>query len=308
MPDDVIESPAVKKADIPQHFKNTFGRDGTAGEVKYWQTRLKDKPTEFYFLGAMAYWAGKGESPSVENTKFSLALSGTGTDVFAGQTRRHTIALSHTNPIAQSGYLDIKTNAINIQPTAPLPNTQRTEVNGITRLRHHYTLAPDTTLSVNFISTAPSPPILNFEAILPGRGLRKQHITKVYAAVPAELAGTTYHERQIPLIFARVFGRTPKEKELTYWRSFLRNTKRLDAIQGKMEVSKLAGKTMPGTVLGARTDSVAVPEINSLFRSVYNRNPSTTEWHYWAERIQDKPDRAAYLGALGYHYARGIQH
>ena len=125
-------------------------------------------------------------------------------DVLEEKRRGHTVTLTHTNPIARSGYLDIKTNATSVNPTAPLPNTQRTEVNGITRLRHHYTLAPEAVLSVNFISTAPAPPTLNFEAILPGRGIQKKHVTKVYEAVPEELRGTTYQERQIPLIFSHI--------------------------------------------------------------------------------------------------------
>lgn len=234
-PSDVIESPAVKKADIPKHFKSIFGREPTAGELKYWQTRLTDKPTEYYFLGALSYWAAKGESPSIEDAKFTLTLSGTGHDVFEGQTRRHTVTLSHTNPIAQSGYLDIKTNTEDVNPTSPLPNTQRTYSGGVTRLRHHYTLAPNTTLSVNFITTAPAPPTLTFEALLPGRGIQREHVTKIYKALPDELVGTTYHERVIPLIFARVFGRTPTAKELTYWRSRLTKNKRLETIQGAME-------------------------------------------------------------------------
>lgn len=306
-PTDVIESPRVKKADIPTHFQSVFSREPTAGELKYWQTRLKDKPTEYYFLGALSYWAAKGLSPSVEDAKFTLTLSGTGTDVFEGQTRRHTVTLMHTNPIAQSGYLDIKTNTADVKPTVPLPNTQRTYVGGITRLRHRYHLAPDATLSVNFITTAPKPPKLTFEALLPGRGLNRQHVTKVYKALPDNLKGTTYHERQVPLIFARVFGRTPTAKELTYWRSRLKKTKRLETIQGAMEVHKLSGTTSPGTVLGI-TSLVAVREINSLFRSVYGRTPTFSEWHYWAGRLSDKPGRAEYMGAIGYHHARTIVH
>lgn len=306
-PTDVIESPKVNKADIPEHFKAAFGREPTAGELKYWETRLADKPTEYYFLGALAYWAAQGTSPSIEDSKFTLTLSGTGHDMFAGQTRRHSVKVLHTNPIAQSGYLDIKVNAQDIAPTAPLPNTQRTYTGGFTRLRHHYELSPDESLNVNFIVTAPSVSNLTFEALLPGRGISKKQTTKVYAAIPENLENPTYAQRQIPLIFARAFGRTPTSTELTYWRGRLTSTKRLEVIQGGMEVYKLSGATGPGTVLGAMSP-VAIVEINGLFRSVYGRNPTSSEWHYWAGRLRDKPERAAYVGAISYHHAHSLAH
>lgn len=305
LPTDVIESSKVKKADIPQHFRHHFNREPTGGELKYWESRLKDKPTEYYFLGAMGYWAAKKSSPTLQNSNFTLTLSGTGRDVIQGQTRRHTVTLTHTNPIAQSGYLDLKTNGSNITPTPPLPNTQRTLVGGLTRLRHRYTLPPNTELSVNFIVTAPAPPTLTFEAILPGRGLSRQHLTTVYKALPANLAGKTYQEREIPLVFARVFGRTPTAKELTHWRSRLKKTKRLETIQGAMEVHQKQGTTMPGVVLGAQSP-VNIIAINSLFRSAFGRTPTSREWHYWAGRLADKADYPAYFGAMEYHHAHNI--
>lgn len=300
LPTDVIESPKVKKADIPQHFRRHFNREPTSGELKYWESRLKEKPTEIYFLGAMGYWAAKKSSPTLQNSNFTLTLSGTGHDVIQGQTRRHTVTLKHTNPIAQSGYLDLKTNGSNVTPTTPLPNTQRTIVGGLTRLRHRYTLPPNTELSVNFIVTAPAPPTLTFAAILPGRGLSRQHHTTVYKALPASLAGKTYQEREIPLIFARVFGRTPTAKELTHWRSRLKKTKRLETLQGAMEVHQKKGTTMPGVVRGAQS-AVNIKDTNRLFRSVFGRPPTSREWHYWAGRLVDKADYPAYLGAMEYH-------
>lgn len=49
-------------------------------------------------------------------------------------------------------------------------------------------------------------------------------------------------------------------------------------------------------------------DISSLFASVYGRAPSVSELKYWLGRRTDKPQRAALLGAMGYHKARGIGH
>lgn len=306
-PTDVIESPLVKKADVAQHFKNIFGRSPTGGELMYWHTRLVDKPTELEFLPAMGYWAAQGTSPSIDDNKFVVTLSGTGRDIFAGQTRRHTVTITHTNPVAQSGYLDIKINVPGVKPTPPFPNVQRTLVDGITRLRHRYVLAPAETLSVDMIITAPNKPNYTFEAILRGRGMTEQHVTKIYSVVPETLANPTYQQRQIPLIFARVYGRTPTKAELAYWRGRLTKTHRLETIQGAMEVMRNEGKTTPGLVLGA-VSQVAPVEINSLFRAMYGRSPTVSEWHYWVQRLADKPNRTEFTGALAYHKLNNLSH
>ncbi len=307
-PVDVIESPAVNKADVVTHFKNIFGRDPSAGEVKYWQIRLKDKPNELEFLAAMGYWAAQGESPSIDDSKFTVTLSGTGKDIFAGQTRRHTITVTHTNPVAQQGYLDIKIDAKIIDPTPPLPNTQQTYVNGVHRLRHKYYLEPNETLTVDVIVTAPNKPTYTFDAILRGRGKVEGHVTKVYSVIPETLKNPTFAQRQIPVMFARVFGRTPTKTELAAWRTRLTKTHRLETIQGAMEVARGEGSTLPaGYVLGS-SSPMAVENLNTVFRSVYGHDPSVSEWHYWAGRITAKATVASFTDTLKYHFQNSITH
>ncbi len=307
-PSDVIESPKVNQADVPADFKKIFGRDATAGEVKYWQIRLKDKPYELEFLAAMAYWAAKGESPSIEDSKFTVTLSGTGKDIFAGQTRRHTITVTHTNPVAQQGYLDIKVDAAKVVPTPPLPNTQHTYINGVHRFRHKYFLQPNETLTVNLIVTAPNNPTYTFDAILRGRGTVEEHITKVYSVIPETLKNPNFGERQIPAIFAHVFGRTPTALELTAWRTRLTKTHRLETIQGAMEVAKKAGTTLP---IGFDVNTITRmtrQNLLTVFISVYGRDPSPSEKLYWASRITAKSTIASFTNTLAYHKANNITH
>ena len=307
-PDDVIESPDVDKTEVGQHFKNIFGRSPSAGELKYWETRLKDKPRELEFLAAMAHWAEQGESPTIENSKFTLTLSGTGRDVFVGETRRHTVTLSHTNPVKMNGYLDLKVNLRNVKPTPPLPNVQQTYVDGVTRLRHHYHLEPDEELTVDLVMTVPDQPSVTFEAIVHGRGVSKQHVTKVYSRVPETLKRPTYHQRQIALMFARIYDRTPSKHELQEWRKLLQQTLRLNKIEAAMVEAKQAGTTLPtGSVLGI-TSGINLASLNTLFRTAYKREPSGSEWQYWASRTADKPDYPSFFGALQYHQQNHLTH
>jgi hypothetical protein len=308
LPDDVIESPDVVKADIPAHFKNIFGRSATAGEVKYWESRLRDKPRELEFLAAMRHWSEQGESPTIEDSKFTLTLSGTGRDIFVGETRRHTVTLSHTNPVAQSGYVDLKVDLKNVKPTAPLPNVQQTYKDGITRLRHTYTLEPEEELKVDLVVTVANQPTYTFEAIVHDRGISKQHVTKIYGRIPETLKTPNYHQRQVPRIFARVFDRTPSKQEMSEWRKQLNKTQRLDKIEGAMIAAKRQGTTLPtGAVLGATT-GVAVETITNLFETVYNRMPTDSEWSYWVARAADKADYPSFFGAVQYHSMNRLNH
>jgi len=49
----------------------------------------------------------------------------------------------------------------------------------------------------------------------------------------------------------------------------------------------------------------SISDLNSLFRSVYGKNPTAAEWNYWASRLLDKSDREALKGAMAFHKAHG---
>lgn len=61
-------------------------------------------------------------------------------------------------------------------------------------------------------------------------------------------------------------------------------------------------------VLPIVAQAALIDEINKAFRAVYARNPSQSEWSYWATRVQrgDKTTYDALVGAMGYEKARGF--
>jgi hypothetical protein len=69
----------------------------------------------------------------------------------------------------------------------------------------------------------------------------------------------------------------------------------------KASVTKTAAKPAAGSL-------ASISDLNSLFRSVYGRNPTASEWKYWATRLLDKSDRTALVGAMAYHRANKILH
>jgi len=58
-------------------------------------------------------------------------------------------------------------------------------------------------------------------------------------------------------------------------------------------------------VIPITADAALMDKINSAFRSVYGRNPTTSEWSYWAGRVQrgEKITLTALAGAMGYQKA-----
>lgn len=75
-----------------------------------------------------------------------------------------------------------------------------------------------------------------------------------------------------------------------------------DARGGDEEQVTKQGK-VKGTV--SKKSSSLAP-INSTFRKVYGRNPSFTEWNYWANRyLTDKQHLPALYGAMQWHQLRG---
>jgi hypothetical protein len=46
-----------------------------------------------------------------------------------------------------------------------------------------------------------------------------------------------------------------------------------------------------------------IDQVNQAFRSVYGRNPTGSEWQYWAYRVQrgDKKTMVDLMGAMAFH-------
>jgi hypothetical protein len=91
-----------------------------------------------------------------------------------------------------------------------------------------------------------------------------------------------------------------------FWYEISEGTPVVEAIAKMTTATKtVAQKT---TVKPAAKSLASISDLNSLFRSVYGRNPTLSEWRYWATRLLDKSDRTALVGAMGYHKANRIQH
>lgn len=111
-------------------------------------------------------------------------------------------------------------------------------------------------------------------------------------------------------IFGDVFGRHITPAESAYWKKRVRCDKATEEkLYGAMEWHKLHGSTgVVAKSLSNANEKVSISELNSVFRSVYGRNPSVSEWHYWAGRLSDKPQRNALWGAMMYHKLHNIGH
>lgn len=104
-------------------------------------------------------------------------------------------------------------------------------------------------------------------------------------------------------IFFEVFGRWPTRTESAYWDS-RRSDKPTDpAIRGAMQYY-LARH--PENKEGNK--AVSPSEIDTLFFSVWGRNPTSSERQYWTSRIADKPFKVDLVGAMQFHQAQGYQH
>ncbi len=114
--------------------------------------------------------------------------------------------------------------------------------------------------------------------------------------------------------FSQVFGRSITHAESVYWKTRARGDKCNEiTLAGAMRWHKQkgsAGPTRSQNVAGINhvSGKVHQSQINSLFLSVYNRNPSISENSYWLSRINDKPSVAAMLGAMKFHLATRISH
>lgn len=76
---------------------------------------------------------------------------------------------------------------------------------------------------------------------------------------------------------------------------------KVNVIAKKVVAKKTVSKQKTATSSGL----ASISDLNSMFRSVHGRNPTMSEWRYWADRLLDKSDREALKGAMQYHKARG---
>ncbi|MBI3250920.1 MAG: hypothetical protein HYZ61_03700 [Candidatus Andersenbacteria bacterium] len=76
---------------------------------------------------------------------------------------------------------------------------------------------------------------------------------------------------------------------------------------GSDKTSTVAKKpAVKGATTKAVSSKKSLKPLNSVFRSVFGRTPTFTEWKYWANRyLTDKPQWNALYGAMQWHKLRG---
>lgn len=119
-------------------------------------------------------------------------------------------------------------------------------------------------------------------------------------------------EQTFTVVYKEIFAKDPTTEDQDYWIGRILNDGLNDgAVREKMlfykSIGKTRGETSVSKVSGVNTLSLA-PKINSLFRSIYGRNPSPSENTYWISRIADKPTEKAMKDAMEFHKVTGINH
>ncbi|MBI1833525.1 MAG: hypothetical protein HYR90_01740 [Candidatus Andersenbacteria bacterium] len=118
----------------------------------------------------------------------------------------------------------------------------------------------------------------------------------------------------VPLLvektFMDIFGRKLTEPESTYWKKRFRADKEsVHQVRRAMLWHKGNGSFGPPASTSKKNSfGQLVKNINVIFRSVYNREPTVSENQYWISRVSDKPSERALTDAMGFHKARSIQH
>jgi hypothetical protein len=298
--------PRVSLHDVNQHYRSVYGRSPVVEEWRYWVERMHDKPILMQFIGAMHFHLQQGSNPRIEDARHKFDITGTPRHVFPGEKYTLTVTLRNENTVAIRGVLQVDVNSSQVSNFAPLPSSQEQIAPGVTRLRYSYVIPSGEHQAVRFRVTVPSGiSMLNIDARPVGhtvRAVRQAHVLQPFDDDPSSL---TFFERQVPFIFIDVFNRAPLPWELQYWRNRLSGVTGLGQLKGAMEFQRSLGRTgNMATVPGP----VALVELNSVFRFVYGRSPTISEWHYWALRLNDKPDRIELIGAMTYHRIHGIQH
>lgn len=134
-------------------------------------------------------------------------------------------------------------------------------------------------------------------------------------------SSSTWSTSQLNSLFRSVFGVNPTVSEWKYWFSRKADKPQKAAFVGAMLYHKQLGKTVGNTVTTTTAapsqttyqsidlgSTIEASEINAAFRSVHGRNPSVSEWTYWASRRGDKPQSVAFLGAMQWQKANNANH
>ncbi len=120
-------------------------------------------------------------------------------------------------------------------------------------------------------------------------------------------------------IFRSVHGRNPNGIEWKYWASRLLDKGNRTALKGAIAYHKALGLTTGGPItkktnattsktIKSTPNLASISDLNSIFRSVHGRNPSISEWQYWADRLLDKSNRIAFKDAIKFHKLNNIIH
>lgn len=114
-------------------------------------------------------------------------------------------------------------------------------------------------------------------------------------------------------LFTQAFNRNITPAESTLWKKRYRTDKNsLTKIRRAMRWHAAQENTSSLNTTSKATEIKPpnlVPQINSLFRSVYSgRQPTPSENTYWISRTKDKSYAAALIGAMAWHRDHNIQH
>jgi hypothetical protein len=114
-------------------------------------------------------------------------------------------------------------------------------------------------------------------------------------------------------VFYSAFKRFPTASEHSFWtrkfHSYPEWTGPCTGTQSCDRTSFLLKNMRVASNASASAGGLAsIRDLNALFRSVYGRTPTVSEWRYWATRLLDKPNRTVLVGAMAYHKAHNIRH
>ncbi|MEX1112468.1 MAG: hypothetical protein WEC84_03320 [Candidatus Andersenbacteria bacterium] len=315
--------PRVKSDDVNKHFRSVFGRTPTVAEWRYWFNRTQDTPILMNYLAAMRHYQIQGSSPAVRDEDFKtsqtalrMQSSTRGEYLKAGDKVNVTVTVVNDSPSKSSGVLQIAVNTSGVDLVTPLLHIAKPAPGGKRLIRHRYTLAAgeslDALLQISVpASTATSlknvtgyaDPALEIVATIDDLAVQSRRVFRVTDTLPTNQQGATYNEQQVSIIFLKAFDRQPTSAETLYWRQRLTALdNRLDQLQGAIEVARSEGRT------GSDTLPVHPDQLNALFRAVYGRNPSVSEWQYWAGRRLEKKSYGALRETMTYHRNMGISH
>ncbi len=116
----------------------------------------------------------------------------------------------------------------------------------------------------------------------------------------------------VPLViekaFLDTFGRKPTDFESAYWKNRFRNDKDgLYKIRRTMKWYESVGSFGPKVSVSVAKARL-VKNMNSIFASVYGRQPSESENKYWLTRLIDKTTEETLVNTMQYHRVNNLVH